>query len=261
MLENLNEALPINTKTCEKHGIALTEKTIPLGRDKSLRTVEACSICAKEESEKRKMDAEIRLANIKKECHLKIDDGRFSDIPKRFVSAKITDFNETQTYSLDESVLVTGACGTGKTHMAVALAKLAFKTRLDEFNENDFANQRHNKFFTESIFHNFQELSIKIKSSFHSHSGDESMADLLSELMYGFKIIDDVCTSKPTDTAIEALYMITNSRYENMLPTIYTTNLSLAEISTMYGDRIASRLSSCRQIKLTGIDRRLMRAA
>ena len=83
------------------------------------------------------------------------------------------------------------------------------------------------------------------------------MSEILDSAITGFRIIDDIGTGKPTETAIEALYLIVNARYEQMLPTIYTTNLSMAEMCSVYGDRIASRLSACREIELIGRDRRV----
>jgi DNA replication protein DnaC len=229
-------------QVCEKHGCDIT----PIITGSKLYPVtvpKPCQECAKEykaEYEKKKLEAEEKR---QAERIKKIMAGDFMGIPKRFRLAEIHDFNVSQNYSIDESVLITGECGTGKTHLAVALAKVAY---LDHENLN-------------GRFMNFQELAINIKSSFRDES--ESMRSVIHPCLEGFRIFDDIGTGKPTDTAVEALYTIVNKRYEEVLPTIYTTNLSLGEISKVYGDRIASRLSACRVITLTGKDRRLQRAA
>jgi DNA replication protein DnaC len=170
--------------------------------------------------------------------------GNLMSIPIRFKKAMIEHFESPYDFDLQSSVLITGACGTGKTHLAVALAKQAFLSLNDS-----------NSVFPDNHFYNFQEIIIKVKSSFRDSS--ESMDKIIAPLLKGFRIIDDIGASKPTDTTIETLYTIVNKRYEDELATIYTTNLSLAEISNVYGDRIASRLSDCRRIVLTGNDRRL----
>ncbi len=216
---------------------------------------EVCKECEAERIAKEKKESDAKIAEEKAECLGIIMSGLYGEIPKRFASATITDFTEPYKYSFGDSLLITGPCGTGKTHLAVALCKLALADKLKKMSDDDIWVNAHEKMVFGRKFYNFQELSIKIKSSFRSES--ESMADLLSDVLEGFKIVDDIGTSKPTETAIEALYTITNSRYEDMLPTIYTTNLTLTELSGLYGDRIASRLSSCRHIKLTGKDRRL----
>ena len=50
-----------------------------------------------------------------------------SGIPRMFVNASVKDFNDKFLYVFDnrESIFITGLCGTGKTHLAVALGKYA----------------------------------------------------------------------------------------------------------------------------------------
>lgn len=176
----------------------------------------------------------------------KIKAGKFSDFPTIFQTSDVSDFTNKYRYAFDDSVLILGKCGTGKTHLAVALFKDAFVRCI----ENDIEYPR-----PDNLFYNFQTVAIRIKSAFKD--GSDSMEAVIKPLMNMPKIIDDICTAKPTETAIETLYCIVNHRYEYQIPTIYTSNLSMSEISEMYGDRIASRLSACRIIKLEGKDRRV----
>jgi DNA replication protein DnaC len=170
-----------------------------------------------------------------------------SNVPQLFKSANVSDFKESYTFSFEnrESVFITGICGTGKTHLAVALGKMAMENKKEELR------------VSESKFINYLDFIIDVKCSF-GDSAYKSMRKLIAELSGGFVILDDICMSKnPTPIDIDTLYLIVNNRYQRQIPTIYTSNLSLDEIGNIYNDRIASRLSSCKIIKLTGNDRRL----
>ncbi|MGB2788812.1 MAG: ATP-binding protein, partial [Dokdonella sp.] len=57
-------------------------------------------------------------------------------------------------------------------------------------------------------------------------------------------IIDDVGVSKRSEYAPDSLLTILDEREGTNLPTIVVSNLSLAEISQLIDDRIASRLSA-----------------
>jgi DNA replication protein DnaC len=70
-------------------------------------------------------------------------------------------------------------------------------------------------------------------------------------------IIDDLGAEKLTDYVIQAWYSIIDYRYSNMLPTVITSNLSVAELAVRFGDRIASRIASGNVLTLRGSDRRL----
>jgi DNA replication protein DnaC len=70
---------------------------------------------------------------------------------------------------------------------------------------------------------------------------------------------DDIGTESPTKWVREQLYIIINHRYAEGLCSIFTSNMSLAQIGheEVLGDRIASRLDgSCDVIEFKGNDRR-----
>lgn len=200
-----------------------------------IRTGTMCNICREEADAEQKNETRKQI----------ILSGDFMSIPKRFRSATLGDFNNYYDYRPRESVLLTGNCGLGKTHLAVALAKKAFLLSKDTL--------------TQKGFFNFTVIGNKVKSSFHDKSVS-SMESIVNEICkVPFCILDDIGITGDKGTAFEALYVIVNERYENMLPTIYTTNLTLEGLQELYGDRIASRLSSCKRIALKGDDRRLQK--
>jgi DNA replication protein DnaC len=70
-------------------------------------------------------------------------------------------------------------------------------------------------------------------------------------------IIDDIGAENVTSWVRERVVSIINTRVSNGLSTIYTSNLSPAELTEAQGDRIASRvLGGSQIIEITGTDRR-----
>lgn len=55
-------------------------------------------------------------------------------------------------------------------------------------------------------------------------------------------IVDDLGCNKPNDWREEVLFELINLRYNAMLPTVFTSNLSKADFENLYHPRIASRL-------------------
>ena len=85
----------------------------------------------------------------------------------------------------------------------------------------------------------------------------------LSELnRYTLLVIDDLATERDTEYMNEIVQNVINSRYENGLPLIITTNLSgkeLKEAASLARKRVYSRLyEMCTFIEAKGADRRRM---
>lgn len=68
-------------------------------------------------------------------------------------------------------------------------------------------------------------------------------------------VLDDIGLRAPSEAAYDVIYKIVNCRAGK--PTIYTSNLSPAEIYRVYDARIASRMISGTTIEMTGSDRRM----
>ena len=67
--------------------------------------------------------------------------------------------------------------------------------------------------------------------------------------------IDDVGAHKPSEWVNERLYEVIDTRYDNMLPIVATTNRK--SLDSVLDDRLTSRLEECCEtIFLTGSDRR-----
>jgi len=172
------------------------------------------------------------------------------NIPKRFELAKYKDVPNNITTLFDKikesrkGIFIHGECGTGKTHIAYAIAK-----------------QSEDVMKLDVRFYNIPDLIRHLKRDFTEENkflSDENtnIGKLLN--FSGLLILDDFGTEKLTEWVEESLYMIINRRYENVYPTIFTSNLSPEKMVEKFGDRIVSRIiGSCDIVELKGNDRRI----
>lgn len=180
-----------------------------------------------------------------------------SRIDKRFCLRTFENFNtydnittEAKTKALDyanniEKYLETGTnliiegagkVGTGKTHLACAIAQAVMQKGIP------------------AKFINVVSMIAEIKESFQI----KNFTDV--EVL----IIDDLGKEKGTEWVCETVYGIINKRYEQMKPTIITTEKPMAAMTSHYDDKgkaILSRISEdFYLIRLNGNDYRQRRA-
>jgi len=136
----------------------------------------------------------------------------------------------------DQSIVLRGPTGCGKTHLAVSIAK----------EQGDF------------IFISVPDLLLKIRSSFNG--GLVSEEEIINEYSsVKTLILDDMGAEKTSEFAITTLYIILDRRIRECLKTIITTNLLQTEIEATFGARIASRMSAMENIKINMPDYRKKR--
>ena len=169
-------------------------------------------------------------------------------IPERYKDAKYEDVPE-QIRKLFESmretrrgIYIHGAVGTGKTHIVYALA----------------AKYRRPESGRYALVWNMTEMLREIRADFGREPGDRRNADGDVMSFEGPVIIDDVGSEKITDWVSETFYLMVNKRYNNVAPTIFTSNLNPQDLSERVGDRTVSRIvEMCDVVELVGADRRL----
>lgn len=129
-------------------------------------------------------------------------------------------------------ILLMGPSGTGKTHLACAIA--------------NGLKERHSVFFA-----SLPILLEKMRTS--NVDLDELLsADLL--------VLDDIGSERETAWTMERLLMIVDGRLINAKPTIFTSNYELADFDARLGMRAASRIiSSNLHLFLKGPDWRMNR--
>ena len=105
-------------------------------------------------------------------------------------------------------LFITGPMGTGKTHLAAAIANQLIEEG------------------TPVVCMTMIDLLDRIKQAFEkSHSFGESESHVLRTYKeVPLLIIDDMGKESATDWAVKNIYKIINARYEAYMPTIITTN-------------------------------------
>jgi len=247
---NTKEMQLQNMTICEKHNCEKIEK-VYFGK-----SIYFCEECSKEyeieKNEKEKFEKEER------ERYMKL-----RGIPKKFENADLSHFeNIDPVLKWVEHpkgfLFVHGNCGCGKTHLSAAIKKkfnIENKLCFLEFSSNLFLKLRNT----------FNKTNNETESGFiNQYAPDEGY--IKSRTQAGGKvdveicgIFDDIGAQKISEYVIEAWYNIIDRRYMFDYPTMFTSNLSLKEISFCMTDRIASRIASGVIFELKGNDRRLVK--
>ena len=146
-----------------------------------------------------------------------------------------------------QSIYIHGITGSGKTVFAGLL--------LEEWKKIYFLeNQSLNTHFISVPL-----LLGNLRNTFSEKSESTEM-DLITFYSQVDKLIlDDLGMEKSSDWALQSLYIIINNRYENLKPTVFTSNFNLDQLAEKLGDdRIPSRIHSmCHIHQLKNEDRRL----
>lgn len=70
-------------------------------------------------------------------------------------------------------------------------------------------------------------------------------------------VLDDLGANKPSEWTEEVTYRLIGHRYDAMTPCLITSNVPVADLRKVLGDRVASRLTEmCQPVVLRGTDRR-----
>lgn len=132
----------------------------------------------------------------------------------------------------ESSHYICGIVGSGKTVMALNLV-------------HDITRQRYAKGcprVTVAAVKYFALLQ-EIKCTFDKDSSKTTQQVLDKYMKADILLIDDIGTSPVTDWGYTHLYMIVDYRYSHNLITLYTSNLSIAQLAGIYADdRIPSRI-------------------
>ncbi|WP_084145914.1 ATP-binding protein [Anaerovorax odorimutans] len=147
-------------------------------------------------------------------------------------------FEEIKTTG--KGLLFIGNVGTGKTHLAAAIANYIIK-----------------EYILLVKFGSVTSLLNEIKNTYES-SSEETELQVIKELSnVDLLVIDDLGKEKASEWSNSVIYTIINNRYEGYKPLIVTTNLKIEELEKKLGEAVVSRLiEMCDGIKMDGIDYR-----
>lgn len=137
----------------------------------------------------------------------------------------------------NNGLIFLGACGVGKTHLAAAIA-----------------NSQIGKMPV--LFISCPDFLFELREGISKKGRPSHLFDLARRVQ--LLILDDIGAEKSSEWVQETLFVLINYRYECMLPTIFTTNCSFAELEEKLGQRIVSRIvEMCRIVKMGGEDWRI----
>ena len=132
-----------------------------------------------------------------------------------------------------KGLALTGVTGSGKTHLAAAIAR-----RLVERG-------------CSAVWANTVELFMRIRSTYGRDS-DQSEEDLIDDLVQpDLLVLDDLGVERPSAWALERLYAILNRRHEDCKAILVTSNYDGKELTERLrspeasdlADRVISRLA------------------
>jgi DNA replication protein DnaC len=147
---------------------------------------------------------------------------------------RIQEFVDAWTGGGSPGLLLMGGCGSGKTHLAVAAL-------IEIINSGKPGRM---------LFSNFQDLIQEIHASFGSDQVPTKSELLRPLLEVDLLVLDELGAQKPTTFVQDILYYVINTRYNEMLTTIFTTNYfdrpgdpKEETLENRVGARLRSRLS------------------
>lgn len=165
------------------------------------------------------------------------------------VYQSLKDYSEKLANSVErKGLILVGNNGVGKTHLACSIANELIKNGIP------------------IIYGTLINLLAELKNSYNIDNNISEMEIIKLYEKVDLLIIDDLGKEKPSEWGLEKLFTIINSRYENNLPVIITTNYaqnSLINRLSINGEietakSIISRLyEMCYLVKIEDRDHRI----
>lgn len=241
MVTDSRNSAPAQTREelCEKHGKFTSQLMVV---SKSFQHWSSCPACQQEREQRlRAMEEQERLEAIERRKQYRIENCM---IPIRFELARLTNYSaETEAQkralgaardyvanfsdhlSAGRCMIFLGKVGTGKTHLACAIAR-----------ELAEAHSYRTRYTTAS------ETIRRIRGTWRKES-QASEADILQELQgWDLLVLDEVGMQFGSEAEIVQLSEVIDLRYKQELPTLIISNCDLAGLTRYLGERAVDRL-------------------
>ncbi|HYK48131.1 MAG: DNA replication protein DnaC [Acidobacteria bacterium] len=189
--------------------------------------------------------------------HCELSNYEFEGSHLQLAPARMAACRFVEEYPVDKTgLMLVGTIGTGKTHLAVGIAKALIR-------EKGIA----------CLFYDYRELLKEIQNSYNASVQTTELALLKPVFDAEVLILDELGAVRPSEWVWDTVSLILNTRYNDNRTTIITTNfadepaasvsrsLSPARASRdeTLGDRIGERMRSrlhemCRIVRMDGAD-------
>lgn len=211
-------------------------------------------------------EAVVAAARIPKRYeHCELSNFEFEGSQLHLAPARMAACRFVEEYPVDKTgLMLVGTIGTGKTHLAVGIAKALIR-------EKGIA----------CLFYDYRELLKEIQNSYNASVQTTELGLLKPVFDAEVLILDELGAVRPSEWVWDTVSLILNTRYNDNRTTIITTNFSdepAAAVSRTLsparatrdetlGDRIGERMRSrlhemCRIVRMDGADfRQKLRSA
>lgn len=238
----MDHSSEIKSENCKNHG-EFESRPLYNPITKKLLLWTSCPVCAEEKRIKKEQEEAKKAADEKKEILRR--KMKRAGIPKRFLSRSLENYSanypkqqhalalckkyaENFSESLEQgsSIILTGNTGTGKTHLATAIA-------------NHIVKQNYSAYFC-----SVRECIGDIKDSWRDKTVSEK-EKIKQFAEFDLLILDEVGVQFDTDTEKMILFDVLNARYLDMKPTIIISNYPIDDegpsVKKLLGDRVIDR--------------------
>lgn len=230
---------------CETHGAYVATVTEYHVTDKPTLIRSRCPKCL---AEARSQEDAKRQAQLAAERNRRVEAlfGR-SGIPPRFADRSLDTYvaklpgqrmalNICRAYAGNwpdkrasgGSLVLTGAPGTGKTHLACAIGGVVVREHLGDV-----------------LFVTVSAMLRRIKDTYRKDS-ERSEQDVLNALSQpDLLILDEIGVQVGSEHEKLLMFEVLNDRYQNLQPTILISNLAVDELEAFLGHRVMDRYREC----------------
>ena len=203
-------------------------------------------------------DAMFAAARIPKRYqHCELSNYEFEGSQLHLAPARMAACRFVEEYPVDKTgLLLVGTIGTGKTHLAVGIAKALIREK-----------------GIPCLFYDYRELLKEIQNSYNASVQTTELALLKPVFDAEILVLDELGAVRPSEWVWDTVSLILNTRYNDNRTTIITTNFSdepaaavarslspaRAARDETLGDRIGERMRSrlhemCRIVHMDGAD-------
>lgn len=237
-LHNLAGEMAAADAVCDMHGPYVQKVTTLLGKEFRTDCPE-CTRARRELDEAKERQEAARIARYRLEQKLES-----ALIPKRFAGRDFDGYsaetprqqkalNTCREYAdnfatharAGRCLLLLGKPGTGKTHLAAAIA-----------------NQVMRNTSSTAIYRTLGGLLMDIRATYDRAGSGHEAKVICAVTESDLLVLDEIGATKATEFELATLFAVINGRYEEMRPTIIVSNLMPAELAPAIGERCVDRL-------------------